>query len=192
MYALVSTDESVNNVQPRRSWIKLVRPRLQWNTLATLVYSTVDSGLTITSLWSFSIDLYSIFLQYCVQLCSVTVWSVCVMNLVSWFANFLSTTFPPTIMVAYPGFHPGGPKSTPFHPVPFPTFPLFLTGVVWQSPPMDSLPGDYPEFFVKFSVRLCVFLEPFWWCMYQLCNCTFVNRDRSDTAQCTGVIQELS
>ena len=32
--------------QPQRSWIKLVRPRLQWNTLATLVYSTVDSGLT--------------------------------------------------------------------------------------------------------------------------------------------------
>ena len=28
--------------------VKLVRPRLQWNTLATLVYSTVDSGLTIT------------------------------------------------------------------------------------------------------------------------------------------------
>jgi len=41
----------MNNVQLRRSWIKLVRPRLPWNTLATLVYSTVDSGLTITSLF---------------------------------------------------------------------------------------------------------------------------------------------
>jgi len=35
-----------------KSWIKLVRPRLQWNTLATLVYSTVDNGLTITWLSS--------------------------------------------------------------------------------------------------------------------------------------------